>query len=72
MGSESERGNTEQGLKSSVPYLRRELGKRLRMRCVPDLVFQVDSSVEYGNRIDTLLRQIRTEHKNDQDDSGEN
>ncbi len=72
MGSESDIKNTEKGLKSSVPYLRRELGKRLRMRYVPDLLFQFDHSLAYGNRIDTLLRQINTEQTDDQDDSGEN
>jgi len=72
MGSESDIKNTEKGLKSSVPYLRRELGKRLRMRYVPDLLFQFDHSLAYGNRIDTLLRQIKTEQTDDQDDSGEN
>jgi len=72
MGSESEIKNTEKGLKSSVPFLRRELAKRLRLRYTPELQFQYDSSLAYGNRIDTLLRQIQTEHTNDQDDSGEN
>jgi len=72
MGSESDRKNTEKGLKSSAPYLRRELGKRLRMRYVPDLLFQFDHSLAYGNRIDSLLRQITTEHTDDQDDSGKN
>ncbi|WP_432822045.1 30S ribosome-binding factor RbfA [Trichloromonas sp.] len=72
MGSESEIKNTEKGLKSSVPFLRRELAKRLRLRYTPELVFQFDSSLAYGNRIETLLRQVQTEHTDDQDDSGEN
>ncbi|MDY0269827.1 ribosome-binding factor A [Trichloromonas sp.] len=72
IGSDVEVKNTEKGLKSSVPYLRRELGKRLRMRYVPDLLFLFDHSLAYGNRIDTLLRQVSSEHTDDQDDSGEN
>jgi ribosome-binding factor A len=72
MGSENEIKNTEKGLQSSIPFLRRELGKRLRLRYTPELQFQWDSSLAYGNRIDTLLRQIQTEHTDDQDDSGEN
>lgn len=72
MGSENEIKNTEKGLKSSVPFLRRELAKRLRLRYTPELVFQWDNSLAYGNRIDSLLRQIQTEQTDDQDDSGEN
>jgi len=71
-GSDAEVKNTEKGLKSSVPYLRRELGKRLRLRFVPELLFQFDHSLAYGNHIDALLRQVSTEHTDDQDDSGEN
>ncbi len=72
MGSESDIKNTEKGLKSSVPYLRRELAKRLRLRHTPDLQFKFDNSLAYGNHINTLLQQIKTEHTDDQDDTGEN
>lgn len=67
LGEEKSRRETEKGLKSSVPYLRRELGRRLRMRYVPDLLFQYDASLDYGNRIDSLLRDLHTESG---DDSG--
>ncbi|MEZ4599259.1 MAG: ribosome-binding factor A [Syntrophotaleaceae bacterium] len=69
MGDEKERTNTEKGLQSAVPYLRRELGKRLRMRYVPDLVFHFDSSLEYGNRIESLLREIHQEDNRDPGDT---
>jgi ribosome-binding factor A len=72
MGSEAEVKDTEKGLKSSAPYLRRELAKRMRLRHVPELSFELDRSLAYGNHIETLLRQIQTEHTDDQDDSGEN
>ena len=58
MGDEKVRSETEKGLKSSIPFIRRELGKRLRLRYVPDLSFQYDSSLEYGNRIEALLQEI--------------
>lgn len=72
MGSDAEVKNSEKGLKSSASYLRRELAKRMRLRFVPELVFELDRSLAYGNHIETLLRQIQTEHTDDQDDSGEN
>ncbi len=67
LGEEKARRETEKGLMSSVPFLRRELGRKLRMRYVPDLLFQYDTSLDYGNRIDNLLRDLHTESD---DDSG--
>lgn len=67
MGDEKARRESESGLKSSVPFIRRELGKRLRMRYTPDLLFQYDTSVDYGTRIDNLLQEIQTD---DHGDSG--
>lgn len=60
-GDDKQRAETGKGLKSAVPFLRRELGKRLRMRYVPDLIFEFDKSLEYGNRIDSLLREMNKE-----------
>jgi ribosome-binding factor A len=36
--------------------MRMELGKRVRMRSVPELHFHYDDSVDRGERIDALLR----------------
>jgi len=69
MGDEAAQRQSEKGLKNSVPFLRRELGKRLRMRYVPDILFCHDSSLEYGNRIDALLKEIETEESDDRGDS---
>ena len=65
MGDEKAQRETEAGLKSSVPFIRRELGKRLRMRYTPDLIFSYDHSLEYGNRIDALLEEIQESGKSD-------
>jgi ribosome-binding factor A len=72
MGDEAARKNTQKGLSSSVPYIRRELGRRLRMRYVPDILFQYDSSLEYGNRIESLIREIHTDTTDDQGDTEDN
>jgi len=69
MGEESAQRATQEGLNHSVPFLRRELGKRLRMRYVPDLMFLFDSSVAYGNRIEKLLQDINTDQTDDQQDT---
>lgn len=69
MGDETVRINSEKGLQSAAAFLRRELGKRLSLRYIPALLFVFDSSLEYGNRIESLLRQIHQEESNDSGDS---
>ncbi|MBI1921081.1 MAG: ribosome-binding factor A [Geobacter sp.] len=62
IGSDEEKKAAQDGLNSSRSFLRREMGKQMKMRYVPDIVFRYDTSLEYGNRIDSLLRNIATEH----------
>jgi ribosome-binding factor A len=57
MGEDSDASETQQGLDSAVPFLRRELGKRLKLRHVPELVFKYDTSISYGNHIESLLKE---------------
>lgn len=64
-GDEKARKDTETGLTSSIPFMRRELGKRLRMRYVPELVFKFDESLAYGSKIESLLREIKTDGNED-------
>ena len=64
IGDDAAKRSSAAGLKSSVPYLRQQLGKQLHMKYLPDLLFQYDSSIDYGNRIESLLREI---HHDDSD-----
>ena len=51
------------GLGKAAGFLRRELGRRLRLRCVPELFFAYDPSFAYGNRIERLLSEIHREEE---------
>jgi len=51
--------------------MRRELGRRMRMRTVPALEFHRDTSYEYGDRIERLLDRIHNEPSDPDDRSGE-
>jgi ribosome-binding factor A len=53
------------GLEKAIGFLKRELGKRLQLRCVPDLIFRADASFAYGNRIERLLAEIKREGTGD-------
>ena len=43
------------GLKRSAGFLRRELGKRIRLHKIPELHFVFDASVQYGTRLSRLI-----------------
>jgi ribosome-binding factor A len=47
------------GLESAEGYLRRELGRRLHLRRIPEMSFEVDRTLEHAHRIESLLRQVR-------------
>lgn len=46
-------------LKNAAGFLRRELGKRMRLRSIPELVFVYDVSMDNGNRISRLIEESK-------------
>jgi len=48
-------------LNGARKFIRSELARVIKMKTIPQLEFFYDSSVDYGERIDTLLKQIREE-----------
>ena len=56
-GLESEK-ELQKGLKSAAGYLRRELGRSLNLRHTPELIFELDKSIERGARINTILHDL--------------
>jgi len=61
MGGEEERERNLQGLESARGFIKREMGKRVRLRYVPEIVFRYDPSLEYADHIDRLIKEIRKE-----------
>ncbi|WP_106766024.1 30S ribosome-binding factor RbfA [Paenibacillus faecalis] len=64
LGDEEQKATSLKGLEKATGFLRSELGKRIRLRHVPELIFKFDESIEYGSRIEKLLGEIG-EHKED-------
>ncbi|OGW74931.1 MAG: ribosome-binding factor A, partial [Nitrospirae bacterium RIFOXYB2_FULL_43_5] len=58
---EEEKETTLEMLNSAKGFIRAELAKRLRMKFIPSLTFRIDESLEYGVRIEKLLREIKKE-----------
>ena len=67
-GMESEK-EFKKGLKSASGWLRRELGNRLKLRAVPELVFEMDHSIEYGAHINELISKLDVGGENGNDDA---
>ncbi|MBI2955506.1 MAG: 30S ribosome-binding factor RbfA [Chloroflexi bacterium] len=73
LGSEEERATGIKTLKHAAGFFRKELGERLTMRRTPELSFLLDTSIEHGDRIMRLLRDIQKEEDSRQsgeDDTG--
>jgi ribosome-binding factor A len=62
-GTDEARAETMAGLKSATGYVRRELGKRVRLRRTPEVIFIEDRGIERGDRILTLLNQLSQERQ---------
>jgi len=55
---EEEKKPTLDILQTAKSFVRSELSKRLRMKFIPTVDFKLDSSIEYGDKIDKLLKEI--------------
>jgi ribosome-binding factor A len=61
LGDEQARRESARALVRATPFLRRQLGSRLRLKRVPQLEFFFDESVERGDRIERILNDISLE-----------
>ena len=61
LGDRAEVKSTLAGLTSAAGYFRRLLGQALSLRHIPELNFKLDTSLEYGMRIEALLDDIQEE-----------
>ena len=59
IGEAAEKEETQRGLDSAAGFLRRELAKTLKLRHAPELHFKFDASIEHGDRIERLLRDVK-------------
>ena len=64
LGDEAGRKNTARALGRAVPFLRRQIGSRLRLKRVPEITFVYDDSIAGQDRIEQLLNEIHA-HKPD-------
>lgn len=68
LGGSEAQAETQAGLESAAGWLRRELGRRLRLRNTPKLVFHYDPSLERGEHIASILDELGLSDEEEDDD----
>ena len=57
----------KRGLRSASGYLRRELGNSTKLRYTPELIFEIDHSIEYGAHINEVINSLEINHDGDEE-----
>ncbi len=71
MGTPEEQKATMTALASGKGFIRRELANRMDIRFVPDLTFKLDTSIEYSDKINRLLNELKEEESKKQAEEGQ-
>lgn|SRR5213079_2310807 len=71
LGDDEQKENTLKGLAKAKGFIRSEIGQRIRLRKTPEIIFEFDESINYGNRIETLINKLHTEENEHQHESEE-
>lgn len=58
LGDEETKTATMQALEKASGFIRSEIGSRIRLRKTPELHFEFDESIDYGNRIEKLIADL--------------
>lgn len=61
LGDAAKRKETAKAFRRAAPFLRREIGRRLRLRRLPELQFRFDDAIEGQARIEELIEQVHAE-----------
>lgn len=62
-GSPEEQAESMEALRRAAPFLRTMIGRELHIRRMPELRFHRDESIEAGQRIEAILREVLPPHE---------
>jgi ribosome-binding factor A len=71
MGPDTEKAETMAGLEAAKGFIRREIGRRVRLRFTPDIGFYLDKSLDHAMRINELLQTIHSSEEKTEADHAE-
>jgi len=60
--TEQQHADTADAMKSAAPHLRAVLGKQVRLKYLPELVFMEDPAIAQGERVEEIIREL---HRSD-------
>jgi ribosome-binding factor A len=63
IGDEQQIMETQKGLDSATGFIKREIGLRMDLKYVPDIVFKHDPSLAVGDHMEKLLQKLRAEEE---------
>ncbi|MDD4563958.1 MAG: 30S ribosome-binding factor RbfA [Eubacteriales bacterium] len=66
--SGEEKDDVLAAFRSAKGLIRREIGKQIKLRHVPDLIFKIDTSLEYGRHISKLIDELDIEKAEERDE----
>lgn len=58
LGNDKQIDDTFKGLEKAKGFIKSEIGSRMRLRIVPDLKFEYDESIDYGNKIEKMIQDL--------------
>lgn len=61
IGDDKAKRESARALDRATPFLRRQVGQRLRLKRVPELTFFYDESIEQGDRVERILQELKME-----------
>jgi ribosome-binding factor A len=70
VGTLAERERSMKGLDSAKGFVRKELGRRIRLRYTPEILFQFDPSIEYAIHMGELIQTLQQEKEPNGDEEG--
>ena len=59
---------TLEAMKSAKGFIRKEIGRQVKLRHVPDLIFRIDKSMEYGRHISQIIDGLDIRHDEEDDE----
>jgi len=68
LGDTAQRDKTQTGLRQAAGFIRREVGKRLKLRFTPELTFQYDVGIDATDRVARLLEETQAPESTELDD----
>ena len=69
LGSEAEQDAMLQGFQRAAGFIRGQLGRRLKLRYIPQLTFELDTGIAYGVRISSMLNKLTATSATEESDA---